>query len=262
MKTLFTAVHPHYAYYENLLKAKSRRQKFWAIANYLLPGIVFTLLINIRFVHDSLSSLFHLSSREYQFWVLIALTFGWHMAYPLYALRVKEQLNWTGVLRALNLDKLSLKGILLITPLFFLIVLLFVVPYMGIVFPKVHSFLQSVEVLKTPEHSIFANYETMYGFHPWQLALLFIGNFVGEEVYFRGYLMKKSAFLGKHNWWIHSLLFSFYHLWQIPMTYALTFVVLVFGLFMVLRKNLYELMLLHILINLVLPVVVQMVWYS
>jgi membrane protease YdiL (CAAX protease family) len=31
-------------------------------------------------------------------------------------------------------------------------------------------------------------------------VFLFIGNFLGEELYFRGYLMKKIAFLGNSAW--------------------------------------------------------------
>nr|WP_299339761.1 CPBP family intramembrane glutamic endopeptidase [Allomuricauda sp.] len=110
-----------------------------------------------------------------------------------------------------------------------------------------------------PEYSIFHNYETIYSFAPWQLALLFIGNFLGEEVYFRGYLMKKSAFLGMHNWWVHSVLFTIYHFWQIPMTYALGAISLSFGLLMHWRKNLFELILLHVLINLLMPILAQLI---
>lgn len=260
MKNLFNESHPHYHQFEQDLQARTPTQKILTIINYFLPGIVLTLFINVQVIHDYGLRFFQISSASYQFWLLIGLTFGWHIAYPIFMLKVKEGYSWKTTGQALNLDQFSVKGFFLVTPLFFLFVLLFAVPYMGFCFPPIHDFLQSIDLFAIPSHSIFHDYQTIYGFTPWQLGLLFIGNFVGEEIYFRGYLMKKSAFLGKHNWWIHSVLFSAYHLWQIPMTYALGFVSLAFGLGMIWRKNLYELMFLHLLINLLLPVIVQLVF--
>ncbi|MEM8527643.1 MAG: CPBP family intramembrane glutamic endopeptidase [Bacteroidota bacterium] len=251
--------HPHYNQYNHDLSAKSTLEKCWVIFAYLLPGIVFTILVNIKWIHDSLSGLFSLSANQYQFWLLILLTFGWHMLYPVLVLRLKRKYSWKEIMEALSLDQFSVKGFFLITPLFFALVLLLGVPYMKFAFPLVHNFLQSIDWFAIPEHSVFYDYSKIYGFASWQLTLLFIGNFVGEEIYFRGYLMKRSAFLGKHNWWGHSILFSLYHFWQIPMTYALAFIALSFGLFMMWRKNLYELMLLHFMINLFLPIAVQVV---
>ena len=81
------------------------------------------------------------------------------------------------------------------------------------------------------------------------MAFLFIGNFLGEELYFRGYLMKKTAFLGRWNWTVNSLLFALYHLWQIPQTWPLIVMVLAFGLLMWLRKDLYVILLFHLFGN-------------
>lgn len=260
MTNLFNIKNSTYQHYCQELEAKSVIQKFLVILNYLLPGVVIALLINVKCIHDFFVNTFHFTSESYQFSLLIGLTFGWHMAYPVYMLKVKKGYSWKETLGALSLDRFSSKGVLLITPFLFIVVLLFAVPYMGLLFSPIHAFLQSINLIAIPEHSIFHNYQTIYQFAPWQLGLLFIGNIVGEEVYFRGYLMKKSSFLKQHNWWIHSLLFTIYHLWQIPMTYALGFISLSFGICMMWRKNTYELMVLHVLINLLLPVVVQTVW--
>ena len=78
---------------------------------------------------------------------------------------------------------------------------------------------------------------------------LFIGNFLGEELYFRGYLMKKSSFLGRANWFVNPLLFALYHLWQIPQTWPLIGLVLAFGLLMRMRKDLYVLVAFHLFVN-------------
>ena len=261
MKNLFNQPNSTYQKYAEALQAKSVSQKAWVLFNYLLPGILITILINIKRIHDFFIDLFSCSSESYQFWLLIALTFGWHITYPVFMLRIKKGYSWKETAEALSLNRFSVKGFLVTTPLFFLLLLLLAVPYMGAFFPSIHAYLQSIDLIAIPEHSLFYDYQTIYNFAPWQLALLFIGNFVGEEIYFRGYLLKRSSFLGKHNWWIHSLLFTIYHLWQIPMTYALGFISLSFGIYMIWRKNLYELMLLHVLINLLLPVAVQIIWY-
>lgn len=62
--------------------------------------------------------------------------------------------------------------------------------------------------------------------------MLFIGNFVGEEVYYRGSLMKKTSFLRRANWFVNLLLFAHYHLWQIPFTWPSIGLVFAFGLLM------------------------------
>ncbi|MGC2768676.1 MAG: CPBP family intramembrane glutamic endopeptidase [Candidatus Acidiferrum sp.] len=78
----------------------------------------------------------------------------------------------------------------------------------------------------------------MYSFPPVAPLFLGIGNFLGEELYFRGYLMKKSAFLGKMNGIVNSVLFALYHLWQAEQTWPMIGLVLAFGLLMALRKDL------------------------
>jgi membrane protease YdiL (CAAX protease family) len=260
MKNIFKVTNLQYDKYETDLKAKTCFQKVLVFINYILPGVIVLLLINVKNLHDYLSDYFHISSEYFQFWVLIGLTFGWHIAYPIYMLKVKKKYTWKQVKEALNINQFTLKGFFVITPLFFVLVLILAVPYMGILFTDIHEFLQSIDFIAIPEHSLFYDYSKIYSLAPWQIGLLFIGNFVGEEIYFRGYLLKKSAFLGNHNWWIHSILFSAYHLWQIPMTYSLSFISLSFGLYMIWRKNLFELMLLHLMINLLLPIIVQLAW--
>lgn len=261
MNNIFKVSNLQYDEYETDLKAKTGFQKLLVLINYILPGVIMLMLINIKSIHDSFTNYLQISSENFQFWILIGLTFGWHIAYPIFMLKAKYKYTWKQVTEALNLNQFSLKGFFVITPLFFLTVMIFAVPYMGVFFKGIHEFLQSIDVIAIPEHSLFYDYSKIYSLAPWQLGLLFIGNFVGEEIYFRGYLLKKSAFLGIHNWWVHSILFSAYHLWQIPMTYALSFISLSFGLYMLWRKNLFELMLLHLMINLLLPIIVQLVWH-
>lgn len=244
---------------EDRLCARTLPEKCLTIVAYLLPGIIVFLLINTS-LHDQLTALFGLSSATYQFWVLVGLSFGWHFGYPLYRLRIRDGLSWPQVWRSLSLHRFSARGFFILTPIFFILLLFIAVPYMRFAFPPLQYWLAEFSTFAIPEHSLFSDYTKVYALSPWQLALLFLGNFIGEEVYFRGYLLKRSAFLGRHNWWIHSLLFSAYHFWQIPMTWALSFISLVFGYWMLKRRNLWELILLHILINLFLPLAVRLVF--
>ena len=83
------------------------------------------------------------------------------------------------------------------------------------------------------------------------MGLGLIGNFLCEELYFHGYLMKKIGFLGAWAWVVNSALFALYHVWQAPTTWALFGLVFFFGLLMQWRKNLYPLIAFHFLVNIV-----------
>ncbi len=112
------------------------------------------------------------------------------------------------------------------------------------------SWLSSVPLFRIPSYSMFASNEAFYGAPLLLMLLMLIGNFVGEEVYFRGYLMRKTAFLGRFNWFVNSVLFCAYHLWQIPQSWPLIVPFIFFGLVMQLRKNLYTMIVFHLLFNL------------
>jgi membrane protease YdiL (CAAX protease family) len=83
------------------------------------------------------------------------------------------------------------------------------------------------------------------------VGLGLIGNFLCEELYFQGYLMKKIGFLGAWAWAVNSALLARYHVWQAPTTLALFGLVFFFGLLMQWRKNLYPLVAFHFLVNIV-----------
>jgi membrane protease YdiL (CAAX protease family) len=108
----------------------------------------------------------------------------------------------------------------------------------------------AVPLFRIPSYSIFQDTsENIYSFPPVALLFLGVGNFLGEELYFRGYLMKKSAFLGKMNWIVNSVLFALYHLWQVQQTWPMIGLALPFGLLMALRKDLYVLIAFHFFAN-------------
>ena len=109
---------------------------------------------------------------------------------------------------------------------------------MQLIWAPLSALVQAVPLFHVPRWSIFGgDPAALYAFPPFALALLFIGNFLGEELYYRGYLMKKSGFLGRANWVFNPFLFALYNLWQIPFTWPLIGLVLAFGLLMWLRKR-------------------------
>src|SRR5262249_26470805 len=138
----------------------------------------------------------------------------------------------------------------LVLPIYFGLLALVSLPYVRFVAPVIEGWTKSVPIFQIPNYSIFQDTpENMYSFPPVALLFLGIGNYLGEELYFRGYLMKKSAFLGNLNCVANSVLFALYHLWQVQQTWPMVGLVLAFGLLMALRKDLYVLIVFHFLVN-------------
>lgn len=239
-----------YEAYQEKYQAKTTLSKALYIFAYLLPGIVAYILVNIEPVHRYLSSSLGFEGYNFQYYLFVIFTLLWHIVFPIFMLRKYDKLNWKQVLEFLSLNRFSLKEILLVAPLAFAMSVIISLPYMMTLYEPFQTWLNTVPGLQIPSYSIFASYEAFYGAPVAIMALMFIGNFIGEEIYFRGYLMKKTAFLGRYNWLVNSILFCLYHLWQIPQTWPLIVPFIFFGLTMHLRKNLYTMIMFHLLFNL------------
>ena len=191
-----------------------------------------------------------LSARYLQYVWVLAVTFGWHMLIPFLVLRYVDKLSLRESIAFLGLNRVDWRGLFLVLPVYFVLFALVSLPYQKFVAPVIENWTQSVPLFRIPSYSIFQDTpENMYSFPPVALLFLGIGNFLGEELYFRGYLMKKSAFLGKLNWIMNSALFAAYHFWQVQQTWPLFGLVLAFGLLMALSKDLYVLIVFHFLVN-------------
>jgi hypothetical protein len=166
-------------------------------------------------------------------------------------LRFADGLSLRESLAFVGLNRLDWRGLLFTLPPFCVLFALLSIPYMKLVWVPLAAWLQTLPGLRVPSYSIFQQDvpNNIYTFPPLALTFLAIGNFLGEEVYFRGYLMKKTAFLGRWNWMVNSLLFALYHLWQIPQTWPLIVLVLAFGLLMWLRKDVYIMAVFHMFAN-------------
>ncbi len=241
---------PTYDIYAEKFQAKTTLSKVLYILAYLIPGAVAYILVNIEPVHRFFSGLPGLNGYNYQYYLFVIFTVGWHMALPIFMLRKHEKLSWPEIFEFLSLNRFSFKEVLVIAPVAFAVSVLISLPYMMFLYEPFQNWLNSTTGLQIPSHSIFASYEAFYGASAFIMTLMLIGNFVGEEIYFRGYLMKKTAFFGRFNWIVNSILFCAYHLWQIPQTWPLIVPCLFFGLTMQLRKNLYTMIAFHLLFNL------------
>lgn len=246
----FTSVdNPTYDRYAENFQAKTPLNKAFYLSAYLLPGVVAYILVNIEPVHSFFSSISGLDGYNFQYYLFVLFTLCWHIGIPVFMLRRCDRLKWVEVFEFLSLSNFSFKEILFIAPLAFAMSVVLSMPYMMTLYEPFQVRLTSVSTLQIPSYSIFASYEAFYGAPAVIMVLMLIGNFVGEEIYFRGYLMKKTAFLGRFNWIANSILFCIYHLWQIPQTWPLIVPFLFFGLTMQFRKNLYTMIVFHFLFN-------------
>jgi len=239
-----------YDQYESAFQAKTTLAKVLYLFLYLFPGIAAFVCINIGPIFRAQMSLTGLSARYVQYvWVLL-ITFGWHMFVPLLGLKFGDHLSFREVFAFLGLNRVDWRGLLLVLPIYFGFFALVSLPYVKFVAPVIEGWTKSVPIFQIPSYSIFQDTpENMYSFPPLALLFLGVGNYLGEELYFRGYLMKKSAFLGNLNWVANSVLFALYHLWQVQQTWPMIGLVLAFGLLMALRKDLYVLIAFHFLVN-------------
>lgn len=224
-------------------------QKIFYLAMYFIPGVLVFVFINQKNIFDWMIEHTGLSGATYQYAVFIAVTFGFHIFVPVMVLMFADKLSFRETLAFLSLNKFDWKGVFLIAPIFLIALVFFSYPYMEIVARPFRHLIDQYPALAIPEHSIFTSYEKMFGYSAWQIFLMLVGNHLGEELYYRGYLLKKTTFLGNLNWIVNSIFFSFYHIWQIPQTFPLFGISIFFGLLMILRKNLYVLIVFHFLAN-------------
>ena len=236
-----------YDHYAAVGQAKSAPAKAFYLLMHLLPGILGWALINVNSIYQAELRLTGLPGRSLQYAWLIVFAFGWHMVTPVLLLRFKDRLTWKQTLEFLGLNRVDVRGLFVVLPVYCVLFALAALPYMRWIWRPLQVWLQSVPAFHMPDYTIFSG--DLYSFPPIALLFLFIGNFLGEELYFRGYLMKKVAFLGRATWIVNSLLFAIYHFWQIPQTWPLIGLVLAIGLLMQLRKDLYVLVAFHFFIN-------------
>ena len=218
---------------------------FW-LGMHLLPGLL--AYIGLFHLREPLMAATGWSNETIVFLVLASMALGWHIGLTFLLLRYHEGLNFRASLAFVGLTTFDWRGNLTVLPLAIAAFTLLSVPYMTLVHPLLYDYLNAIPAIAIAEwHPLSFGY---YSYPPAVLALVLIGNFFGEEIYFRGYLMKKIAGL-KGDWLINSLLFQAYHIWQAPMNWSFIpfapFIPL--GLLIKWRKSLYICVLFHLFVN-------------
>jgi len=239
-----------YDRYAAMYQARSSAARLFYLLMYLLPGVLVYVAINVGSVYRAELRYIGVSGKNLQFGWVMLITFGWHMLTPFLFLRLADKLTFRQSLEFLGLNRIDLRGLFLVLPVYCAGFAIISLPYMRFLWNPISAWLATVPAFQIPAYSIFqGGPDGLYSFPPVALLFLFIGNFLGEELYFRGYLLKKTAFLGKAVWIVNSLLFAVYHFWQVPQTWPLLGLVLAFGLLMRLRKDLYLLIAFHLFVN-------------
>jgi hypothetical protein len=236
-----------YDHYAAVGQAKTPPTKAFYLFMHLLPGVLAWALVNLKSIYDAELRLTGLPGRWLQYSLLILFAFCWHLITPVLLLRFKDKFTWKQTFEFLGLNRIDLRGLFVVLPAYCALFALAALFYMRWIWRPLQVWLQSIPAFHMPDYTIFSG--NLYNFPPFALLFLFIGNFLGEELYFRGYLMKKIAFLGNAAWIVNSLLFAVYHFWQIPQTWPLLGLVFTIGLLMQLRKDLYVLVAFHFFIN-------------
>jgi membrane protease YdiL (CAAX protease family) len=156
-------------------------------------------------VHAAALRLTGLSDPIFQGTCLIGFVFVWHAVVPLAVLRWADKLSFQESLAFLSLRKFDIKGFFLVLPVVFVVFTAISLPYMKYVFPVLTDWIAALPGLNPPEYSIFRDPSGVYSLLPaWFVGLGLVGNFLCEELYFHGYLMKKLGFLGSWAWVINS----------------------------------------------------------
>ena len=252
LRRFFVREDSEYDAFVKQYQARTLGSKIFYLFMHLLPGLLAYVLINIGPVHSAALRLTGLSDTMFQGTCLVGVVFVWHAVVPLVVLRWVDKLSFHQTLAFLSLRKFDSKGFFLVLPILFVAFTLISLPYMKYVFPALTEWIAAIPGLNPPEYSIFRDPSGVYSLLPvWFVALGLVGNFLCEELYFHGYLMKKIGFLGRWTWVVNSILFGLYHVWQAPTTWALIGMVFFFGLLMQWRKNLYPLIAFHFLVNIV-----------
>ena len=232
--------------------AVSIQEKIWTIALYFIPGVV--LLFSLYNLTFPLSRLLGFSIWFTQITIISIFLFLFQLLLVLLNGRLIDKLNINCLVVSLGIKKTSVRNIV-IAILWGIAAIAFLHLYMPVIGKPIYSYLQSLTLLALPswhyQVAIKPSYSTIQAV---SLMIFMLGtNVFCEEVYFRGYLFRKTMFLGKWTWIVNGFLFITYHVFQIPLTYAIFPVGLIVSGYFAWRKDIYGAMIAHLIINLFLP---------
>ena len=174
----------------------------------------------------------------------------WECGMPFLWLR-QRGLSFGDSLDALGMKRVDWAGILVVMPLAIAAFGVLALPYFAFGYEPLRAWLDRVPLLHMPSWHVF--YYGYYNFPLVPLLLVILGNFVGEEIYFRGYLQKRLSWLGPYRAVLAgNFLFLTYHLWQAPVNWAMlpVFFLIPLCYLMAWRKSLWVAIAAHVVFNL------------
>ena len=236
VKRFFVREDDRFDHWSSQYQATTLTSRLSYLGLHLLPGILAFLLINVSEIYQPVVAATGISGPLLQGVYLAIFSCLWHLLWPLFSLRWHDKLTIRESLEFLGLGHFDGRGVVLVMPLVLVAFVIFTLPYVILFYPPIKAWLDSIPLLKIPPYSIFQE-GRIFQLPAILLVILAIGNYVGEEVYYRGSLLKKIGFLGSWAWVVNSILFGLYHIWQAPETWPIVPSALFFGLLMRWRKK-------------------------
>ena len=252
VRNFFVRDDPEYDAFVDQYQAKTWGEKVFFILIHLVPGLLGYLAIH--YLRLPLMDLTGLPSKDVQWLVILVLGIGWMIGLPVFFLMRVDKLSFREALRFLGFGKVDWRGILLVMPVLTILILIPAAPFVKYVHPVLFEKLNAIPALNIPDWHITHEF---YKFPLSQLVVVLIANYLGEEIYFRGYLMKKIGFFGAWTWLASNVLFELYHIHQAPNNwpYVLIAFLLPFGMLMQWRKSIYPVIAFHVIVNHVVPLI-------
>jgi uncharacterized protein len=221
-------------------------QTAFFIAMHIIPG--FGAYLGMYVFREDLIAITGLSSKYVVALTLLTMAFGWHIGGVFAWLRWIDKLSLHDSLSYLGLNRWDWKGMLVIVPLACLFYSLVSLPYDAFITPTLRNAINAIPAFHIYDWHI---QKTGYFNFPLLLIILsFVGAHLGEEIYFRGFLLQKISHV-RFNWMINAVLFMCYHVWQAPVNWARIPIALLspVALLVMLRKSLWVSVLFHVFVN-------------
>jgi len=172
IRQLFLREDAIYDHYAAIGQAKSPRAKAFYLLMHLLPGITGWVFINVNSIYQAELRFTGLPGRTLQYlWVLV-VAFGLHIVVPILFLRFNDKLTWKQSLEFLGLNRVDLRGLFMVLPVYCVLFAFFALPYMQWIWNPLERWLQSVPAFQMPAYTIFkGGPDGLYSFPPIALLL-------------------------------------------------------------------------------------------
>jgi len=236
------------------ISTKKRDPRIFII--YFIPGTVY-FLFNSLFAR-AIADFFGSDLWVTQIYIASFLLFGLMMLVTWLYLKLVEKLSFRQMLGELGLTRFSWKNMLLAVLVTIPFALFYILLWQPLVWEPGFRLLDGIPAFHIPDWhwqkiGIESAMESLpkIVFIPAMITVI-IGNHLGEEIFFRGFLFKRTEpFFGKWTFIAAGLLFILHHTFQASRTYpAFPIGIFVTGYY-AWRRDIYGCILIHLIMNVV-----------